>query len=331
MPITLSQVVSVALALAVVYYVLGLIVSAITKYGLEVLETRGKILENFLKDHLTGAVVQGKALTIEKLKSMPQLDTLKPVRYVKAGLGFFTGKTEIVDAVEKIPPKNLVDALFDMAKTTQTAQSDVQKFIDLLPDTLPGSDKKFALKEELTALVKNGFDDIDALRSKVETWATGLMAQAALEFKIHAKQIVLAVSLVVTLLLGVDSIELAKNFWKNAAISATADTQAALILKSTDQQNVDNADVQKLLAQLEQMQAINYQWYVRPAGAGWTWIVWKILGLLITTLAVSQGSSFWYDIIKQMKGENIKPPTESSVSIDSGQDTLGTYRLKRRK
>jgi hypothetical protein len=331
MPITLSQVVSVALALVVVYYVLGLIVSAITKYALDVLETRGKILENFLKDHLVGAAEEGKALTIEKLKSMPQIDTLKPVRYVKKGLGFFTGKTEIVDIVEKIPPKNLVDALFDIAKTTQTAENDLQKFIDLLPDALPGSKKEFALKKELTTLVKNGFDDIDALRSKVETWSTGLMAQASVEFKARAKRIVFVLAFVVTFLLGVDTIELVKNFWNNAAISATADTQAALILKATDGQNTANADVQQLLAQLEQLQAINYQWYVKPESADWTWIAWKILGLLITALAVSQGSSFWYDILKQMKGENVKPPSESSVSIDSGEDTLGTYRTRRRK
>lgn len=331
MPIALSQVVSVALALVVVYYVLGLIVSAITKYALEVFETRGRILENFLKDHLIGAIGEGKALSIEKLKSMPQLDTLKPVRYVKKGLGFFTGKTEIADFVEKIPPKNLVDALFDMAKTTQTAENDVQKFIALLPDTLPPGNKEFALKKELTTLVKSGFNDIDALRSKVETWSAGLMAQAALEFKARARQIVLLVSLVVTLLLGVDSIDLVKNFWTNAAVSATADTQAALILRSPNQQNVDNANVQQLLAQLEQLQAINYQWYAKPASTDWTWIVWKILGLLITAVAVSQGSSFWYDIIKQFKGENVKPAAESSLSIEPGEEAAGAYRLKLKK
>ena len=48
---------------------------------------------------------------------MPPLSALKPVQYAKrAGLslGFFTGKTEIIDYVERIPPKNLEDALFDL-------------------------------------------------------------------------------------------------------------------------------------------------------------------------------------------------------------------------
>lgn len=105
MPIALSQVVSVALALVVVYYVLGLIVSAITKYALEVLETRGRSLENFLKDHLIGAIGEGKALSIEKLKSMPQLDTLKPVRYVKKELGFSPAKQRSRISSKKFRPR----------------------------------------------------------------------------------------------------------------------------------------------------------------------------------------------------------------------------------
>jgi hypothetical protein len=36
------------------------------------------------------------------------------------------------------------------------------------------------------------------------------------------------------------------------------------------------------------------------------------LGLILTGIAVSQGSTFWYDIIRQLKGEQKKPEAASS-------------------
>lgn len=320
MPISLSQVLSVILALAVVYYVLGLIVSALTKTALEAFNTRGKSLEAFLKKNLLGLAEAGQQGLLENLKQMPQLDSLKPVRYVKKfGLpvGFFSGKTEIIDYVERIPPKNLVDALFDLAATATSAQEKAKAVLNLLPNELPdlkGHTVKFEAKQKLNDYVDGKFEDIDKFRSKLENWFGGLMDQASQEFKAQARIWVIALSLLVTLLLGVDSIDLAQRYWKNAAISAIADAQASLIVGSTNDQNQKNADTQQLISQLEEMQAINYNWYQKPSNAPANWLLLKILGLLITAFAVSQGSSFWYDLIKRLKGDQQGTDTASGTA-----------------
>ncbi len=326
MPVSLSQVLSVVLALAVVYYVLGLIVSAVTRYVLEIMNTRGKSLEGFLKGHLIGVVAQGKSLTMEKLKSMPQINSLKPVRYVKklgiVPVGWFSGKTEIIDYVEKIPPKNLVDALFDLEGTNKKNNEKVREVINNLPDLLsPGIDS--TIKQELKKLADAGFDDVEALRKKMETWVGGLMDQAAQEFKAHARRYVILISFLVSFILGVDSIALANLYWNNATLAATADAQATLLLASTDAENQKNADIQKLVAQLEEMKATDQFWYQKPKdakeGLGWLWdaIRGKFWGMVITALAVSQGSSFWYDLMKQIKGEQPKPEPSVSATATS--------------
>jgi len=327
MPISISQVISVVLALAVVYYVLGLIVSAITKYILEVLNTRGKSLEGFLKENGLGIATQGKSALLDQLKKMPQLDTLKPVRYTKSfgffPSGFFTGKTEIIDYVERIPPKNLVDALFDLPGATGSAKKKAIAIIDQLPNQIPGPNGSvnFEAKKQLMAFVGGKFKDLDELRTKMETWFSGLMDQAAQEFKAKARFWVVLISFIVTLILGVDSIDLAQKYWNNATIAATADAQARLILGSTDEDNQKNADIEKLTAQLEEMQAIDFEWYQVPKGKPWYWLfgdMWKKLpGLLITAFAVSQGSSFWYDIIRRIKGEQA-PASSTSTADASG-------------
>jgi hypothetical protein len=311
MPISLSQVLSVALALAVIYYVLGSIVSAITKLILDAFNTKGKVFEGFLKRHLLGMAANGKSELLDKIKKMPQLNSLMPVRYKWLGLGIVFGQTKIVDVIERVPPKNLVDALFDLEDTVKTAKEKATAVVNLLPDQLPGlmgQPVNFEVKSKLLTHVTNQFEDLDKFRSKLETWFGGIMDQAAQEFKAKARIYILIISFLITILLGVDSINLAQKFWKNATISAVADAQASLILGSTDEENQNNANVSALIEQLEEMNAVNF-WYQKPPeapdGWGWLWneIAKKFPGMIITTIAVSQGSSFWYDLIKRLKGE----------------------------
>lgn len=311
MPVSISQVLSVGLALAVVYYVLGLLVSAVTRYILEIFNTRGRTLEGFLKTYLIGVVEKGKPLTLEKLKNMPQISSLKPVRY-DGPLGVLLGRTKIIEYVERIPPKNLVDALFDLEGSIKKGKVSVKGVINNLPDKLEslGEDADFALKKELQKLADAGFDDVEELRKKLETWAGGLMDQAGQHFKAYARRWVILTSFVVTFVLGVDSIALAKLYWNNATLAATADAQATLILASSDEANQTD-DVQKLVAQLEEMKATDQFWYQMPKDApkGWTFwnlFLFKLPGMVITAIAVAQGSSFWYDIMKQIKGEQAK-------------------------
>ncbi len=326
MSIALSQVLDVALALAVIYYVMGLVVSAVTKLILEAFETRGKVFQEFLKRNLLGALDNGKSELLERLKNTPQVNTLKPVRYSPPLIGFLTGRTKVSDVIERIPPKSLVDALFDLAGTFESGNAKVKAVLALLPDQLPGPGEPvdFAAKKELVKLADQGFENLEEMRTKMETWFAGLMDQSATVFKAQARRVVIALSLALTLLLGVDSIELAQKYWKNAAIAATANAQAALILQSTDQENIDAAKVDELAAQLEEMQAIDYTWYARPEDAKDDWLVMKILGLLITTLAVSQGSSFWYDLIKRIKGD--QTAAAATTSTDPTDATPVKYR-----
>ena len=335
MPVSLSQVLSVILALAVIYYVLGLIVSTITKLVLEAFDTRGKSLEAFLKKNLLGIAGAGRGDVLERLKQMPQVSSLKPVRYAKRfGLpvGFLLGKTEIIKYVERIPPKNLVDALFDLSGTFEDVKEKANAILGQLPDNLPGPDGPipFVQKQQLQAFVDGGITDLQELRFRMETWFSGLMDQAAQEFKAQARIWVIFLSLFVTFLLGVDSIDLAQKYWKNAALSATADAQATLILGASNDQNLSDADTQKLISQLEEMKAINYDWYKKPEDAPANWLLLKIIGLMITTFAVSQGASFWYDLIRRLKGEQIAPEadeTVGSVSVtEQGTNVLITRR-----
>jgi hypothetical protein len=144
-------------------------------------------------------------------------------------------------------------------------------------------------------------------------WFSGVLEQASNFYKAHARQWVIILSIVVSLLFGVDSIQFSKSLWNNANLRASADAIATAYAKDTS-----STDITKLANDLK---SFDFQigWWTAPKdvpqpGAGaQAWIVWallKLLGLGLTSVAVSQGSSFWYDMLRQLKGE--KAPAESA-------------------
>jgi hypothetical protein len=236
-------------------------------------------------------------------------------------LGFFLGKTRISNYIERIPTKTLVDALFDLSNVATATHENIQTVLSHLPDFLPGPDGQMvelAAKKKLQQAALDKYLSADELLQKVDAWIGGVLEQAAQEFRIQARRWVVFLSLIVTLALGVDSIELAQRFWADSGLVAAADLQAGIILQSSNEENAELADMSALLEQLDSMQVVQVGWWNNmPANANpMEWWVWKIVGLTITTLAVSQGSSFWYDILRQLKGE--KNPSSSTTVPDDG-------------
>jgi hypothetical protein len=277
------------------------------------METRGKIFEEFLKNNLLEAAEAAKTGTLEKIKNMPQVNSLRPVRYKYKGLGILFGATELSGVVERISPKTLVDALFDLENTASTQKEKIKRVIEMLPKaftSLGGKSVPFETRANLLKMVDDEFYSFDQWREKLETWFGNVMDQSAQQFKAKAKQYVVLFSLVVAIVLGVDTIDIAQRVWNDASYAKQFDNQAALILNSSDEANKQEK-LDKLYSRLDDLQVINIPFWVQPATASQAtparsydnWLLMRVLGLILTGLAVSQGSSFWYDIIRQVKGE----------------------------
>lgn len=357
MTLSLSQVVSVALVLAVVYYIMSMLISSLTKWFLDLIETRGKILEDFLKNSLVNAIKKGMEdnkdellkleqegnKKLEQLKNTPQINALRPVR---APLGVLGG-VKISEHVERIQPKVLVDALFDVEGTVAGWQEKVKKVINMLPDNftnLSGNPTPFKTKASLIKMVDENYYTFDQWRDKLETYFGSVMDQAAQKFKLVAKRWVLLFSVILAFALGVDSIQIAGRAWYDPQLTQKADAYAETILQSDDATQKDQQDDLKVLYDtLDDMKVINLPWYVfiqppletdsqyqdlvspytewslsQPYGL---WLFLRIFGILITGIAVSQGSAFWYDIIRQLKGEQKKTEEAAKETTGGGGGT----------
>lgn len=304
---SIPQIVEVVIGLIFVYYVLGSIVSLITQWINESLETRGKAVEKYLKKIVGDAKVGD-------LVSLPQLQALRPIRY-KNFLSVLTSATE-PKMVEKIPVATLVDAYFDLVGFTANAELNPQQITELI-NKLPDSEGKRAFIK----WVEQGVTNIEDLRRRTFAYFTGLMEQASATFRSNARSFVITLSLVLTLLLGVDSIELVKALWTNAEFRAVAVAKAQMAVVT--QEEGAAVTIEQLLNELSDL-TLRVGWWRMTLPESSDPAVWiqfallKILGLSLTVAAVSQGSSFWYDLFKRLTspvkgfggGDGSNPPEE---------------------
>ncbi len=302
---SLSQALDVAIGLIVIYYLLGSVVSLVTQWINESFESRGKALEQYLV-RLVGDKKIGDLI------SLPQMQALRPIRY-KGFLSVFASATE-PKKIEKIPVATLVDAFFDLAGLTANKELELLKLAELI-DKLPESEGKQAFIN----WINQGVTNIADLRSRATTYFGGMMEQAAATFRARARSFVIIFSLAITLLFGTDTIQLAQTLWSSAELRAVAAAQAtAIVEKQGVNANISNIidDLGVYSIKIGWWQTQNFPEKNAPIIDWVLFVVLKVVGLGITAIAVSQGSSFWYDLLKKVTSPATS--TSSSKSSDGG-------------
>ena len=299
---SIPQGLEVAIGLIVVYYLLGSVVSLVTQWINEVFESRGKALEQYLIK-----IVGEKK--IEDLIKLPQMQALQPIRY-RNFLSVFSSVTE-PKKIEKIPVATLVDAFFDLSGLTAKKEMDLLQLAELI-DKLPDSEGKKAF----ISWINQGVTNIADLRTRTTTYFTGMMEQAAETFRARARSFVIILSVGITILFGTDTIQLARALWTNAELRAIAAAQANVVVAREGA----NADLSNIINDLSAF-SIKIGWWQTqqfPQTSNvldWaSFVLLKVIGLSITAAAVSQGSSFWYDLLKKVSS----PATSTSSSKASG-------------
>ena len=299
---SIPQILEVAIGLIVVYYLLGSVVSLVTQWINEALESRGKAVEQYLIK-----IVGDKK--IGDLLKTPQLQALRPIRY-KNFLSVFGSATE-PKKLEKIPVATLVDAFFDLSGLTAKKEMDLLQLAEVI-DKLPESEGKKAF----ISWINHGVTSLADLRTRTTAYFTGMLEQAADTFRARARSFVIILSIGITILFGTDTIQLAKALWTNAELRAIAAAQADAVVAREGA----NADLSSIIEDLSAF-SIKIGWWqteqLPQSGAVLDWALFfllKIVGLGITAAAVSQGASFWYDLLKKIAS----PSTSSSSSRSSG-------------
>lgn len=274
---SLSALIQVGIGMILVYYILSLTVSGITGYISQRLQLRAKVLEQEMEKYL------GKDF-FEKIKQRPEVSVTQQQQLS------ITGKVT-TQKIQDIPKETLAQAALEVA-----AQE---------PATTESTDEaspKTSTRPSLIQLIQEGVKEPEKALPKVENAFDCVMTNISNLYGQHARRITLFVALAITLLLGVDSIAVARALWEEPTIRTAIDAQANAIAMTQTQQVDTQQSIQDIQATVSQLQSFDLPilWTGTLPSDGGGWLL-KIAGLVITWVAVSRGSPFWYDLLKRAR------------------------------
>jgi hypothetical protein len=190
--------------------------------------------------------------------------------------------------------------------------------------------ENFQVRKTLNDVIDNIEGDVEVLSKKlenakasVEKWYDNAMEQVSAWYKRQTQKVILGLAVVACIVFNVDTIMIVKNLSVNPDLRKSIVTAAVETSGDTaDDKAGDNLEKGKVLqAQLDQA-GLPLGW-IKPTGKhldprevpddvlGW---IYKVLGLIISILAVSMGAPFWFDVLKKMINIRGAPKTQTSSS-----------------
>ncbi|MBI5305319.1 MAG: hypothetical protein HY868_24520 [Chloroflexi bacterium] len=257
-----STIIDVAIGLIFVYFLLSTISSKINDLIAGWMQWRAKDL----------------AVGIRTLLADPQLTTKVLSHPLVQGLTGKEGK-----ALTYIPANTFALAFFDAiapAANEPTGLDKVRASAMQMPDS--------SVRQAVISIVDAANGNMVQARNQVETWFNSAMDRVSLVYRQRIQVLTVFVALAVTLIFGADSLAIGNSLWREPGLRAAVSGAA---------QGAQSGAFQQAVNTLSQS-ALPIGWNTLPA----TPLEWfqKILGLILTTLAVSLGAPFWYDLLRNL-------------------------------
>jgi len=289
---TFSAILEVGAGLILVFYILSHISSSITSWIAKVTQLDARKLEEGLMDlfHDSGQ--------LDNIMNHPWVRMLRPKKMNIIGDVI---QDEFQDwregkRVTWIPNETFAKVLTDVLAPGEDGLgdiNDVRRAIEKLPAG--------TLKSHLLGMVNKSVTAVSEFRKNVEAWFDDAMRGVSQVYKQNTKQIVLAVAFVLTFSLNVDAIAIVSSLWDAPTTRAIAAARADEILQAEVPPEAQLEEIPDLVQSLEVI-GIPLFWRAdylpQNAEEGFS----KVAGLLISWIATAQGSPFWYDVLKRLRG-----------------------------
>ena len=302
----LTEWVDVAIGLSLVYLGTSLFVTVINEYIAQIWNLRGKQLCDSMKN-----IIGDGDVAVTKILS--QSPALKP---------FFDSDRRRLPSY--IDPNIFARQLVGGLTIGVAAGSTVQRASETI-ETLPDS----GLKQQLQALVATAGSTTDELVTAVSDWAERSLTALGGEYKRHLKTISFWIGLVVAAGLNIDTVALTEQLYYDKGAREATVALAIQITEKTDKRTFDKCLALSLQKRNEDSSCIGAELladvhgYIQSLGTlpiGWSskkpspltlppvdWIVpeaWflgsRMVGWLLTALAVSLGAPFWFDLLNKV-------------------------------
>ena len=329
---SVSSALDVAIGLAFLFFLFSLVISRINEFVATALNLRHKGLENALRamlnDHRPDAakaggndvVSAGKVLNHALVKPIQQAiqGTFLSSALGKLGLGrtklsYLPSRTFSAAVFDLLAPADAADPAHPGATAGKGAATDPMA---RAKTAVEGMSEHNPARQPLLRMMTDAEGDRDKFRGSLEHWYDDTMDRVSGWYKRYVQRIILVITIMLVACLNVDTINIAQVLWRlpteRAAVAAAAAKQAGS--GSSASQNAD--EVVRSISALK----LPLGWTpphittVSPAGVRSvvvstdpqhmplgvaSWLI-KLLGLVLTVLALSLGAPFWFDALTRL-------------------------------
>jgi hypothetical protein len=196
------------------------------------------------------------------------------------------------------------------------------------------------LNKVLTQLWNQAGGDADAFLKQIEKWFEDGNNRAAGWFKRKLAPKLFAVGLVIAFALNVDTLEILSRLSTDAELRQSLVTNAIEKVESVPEGARQAAESLKIefdqakqsLLELEPL--LGWRDSSLPEGdeSWWLWTPMKLIGLLITAIALSLGAPFWFDVLQKLvrvrasisQADTEKKATQATGEADASADRKTT-------
>jgi hypothetical protein len=324
---SVSAALDVAIGLAFLFFVFSVAVSRINELIATGMNLRYKGLENaMLNDYQPsdGAAAGSPLLSADKVLNHPLVKPIEQAiqgRFLSSALGKLGlgGKK-----ISYLPSRTFSAAVFDLLAPADPADpahpgAAAGAASDPMARALAaveGMGEHNPARKPLLRMMTDAKGDRDRFRLSLEHWYDDTMDRVSGWYKRYVQRIILGISIVLVACLNVDSVNIAQVLWRLPTERVAVATAAARQAGSGEDagQNADQAVRSIAALKLPLGWTPPHVTMVSPAGVRSivvstdpqhvplgvaSWLI-KLLGLLLTVLALSLGAPFWFDALTRL-------------------------------
>lgn len=280
--------IQVVIGLVFLLLLLSLLVTTILELISSMFALRGQNLEKAIRNMLATGLKEGELFQSFKSNALyKQLSNYRgnaksrPPSYLSA--------------------ENFQSILMDIILNGEDAGKLLQKI-----EELPNEELKKVLKQ----LLNDASFELEEFKVKMRNWFNDVMDRAAGWYKRNIQILVTFVGLVVAIVFNADTISLYQRLESNPEELKEIVTMAEAYAKKSDLGIQSGGTVEQQWEQVNNLINDEINQAKSPLGLGWhpeelqgmtpsDWII-KVLGWIVTALAVSLGAPFWFDLLKKL-------------------------------
>jgi hypothetical protein len=280
--------IQVVIGLVFLLLLLSLLVTTIMELISSMLALRGQNLEKAIKNMLANGQAQGELFQAFKGNALYKQ------------LCNYRGNAK-VRPPSYLSSQNFQSIVMDIILKGDDAGKLMQKI-----EEIPNEELKQVLKQ----LLNDAGYELDAFKEKMQGWYNDVMDRAAGWYKRNIQILVTFVGLVVAVIFNADTISVYQRLESNPEELKEIVTMAEAYAQKNELDIQTGGSVQQQWDQVNHLIQDELQQANSPLGLGWhpedlqsmtpsDWVV-KILGWIVTALAVSLGAPFWFDLLKKL-------------------------------